>query len=86
MKYNYGIPLWKIIAVLCPAPTRKKNIFELFPEIDQKWFQHKVDSVFQMQTRAFSIWEQRPYIFKFKNYRPITGIAEYMYPTFRTQF
>ncbi len=59
--------------------TRKKNLFELFPEIDQEWFQHKVDSVFQMQTRAFSIWEQRPYIFKFKNYRPITGIAEYMY-------
>jgi len=29
--------------------------------------------------RAFSIWEQRPYVFKFKNYRPITGIAEHMY-------
>ncbi len=59
--------------------TRKKNIFELFPEIDQDWFQHKVDSVFQLQIRAFSIWEQRPYIFKFKNYRPITGTAEFMY-------
>lgn len=59
--------------------TRNRNIFELFPEIDQKWFQHKVESVFQLKIRAFSIWEQRPYIFKFKNYRPITGIAELMY-------
>jgi len=59
--------------------TRKKNIFELFPEIDKDWFQHKVDSVFQLKIRAFSIWEQRPYIFKFKNYRPITGVAEFMY-------
>ncbi|MGB0495634.1 MAG: diguanylate cyclase [Kangiellaceae bacterium] len=59
--------------------SRNKNIFDLFPEIDKKWFQHKVESVFQLKIRAFSIWEQRPYVFKFKNYRPITGIAKLMY-------
>jgi len=59
--------------------TRNKNLFELFPEIEKDWFQHKVESVFQLKTRAFSIWEQRPYIFKFKNYRPITGVAQFMY-------
>ncbi len=55
------------------------NLFKLFPDIPADWFQHKVESVFQLKTRAFSIWEQRPYIFRFKNYRPITGTAEYMY-------
>lgn len=59
--------------------TKGKNLFELFPDIPVDWFQHKVESVFQLHTRAFSIWEQRPYIFKFKNYRPITGTADYMY-------
>jgi hypothetical protein len=24
-------------------------------------------------------WEQRPYLFKFPNYRPITGSEDYMY-------
>lgn len=59
--------------------VRNKDIFALFPEIEKDWFQHKVESVFQLKIRAFSIWEQRPFIFKFKNYRPITGIAEFMY-------
>ena len=59
--------------------TKGANLFELFPDIPVDWFQHKVESVFQLRTRAFSIWEQRPYIFKFKNYRPITGTAEFMF-------
>ncbi|TQV86982.1 sensor domain-containing diguanylate cyclase [Aliikangiella coralliicola] len=59
--------------------VKNKNLFELFPEIPIDWFQHKVESVFQLHTRAFSIWEQRPYIFKFKNYRPITGTADFMF-------
>ena len=32
-----------------------------------------------MKNKAFTIWEQRPYVFKFNNYRPITGTAEFMY-------
>ncbi|MFT5502506.1 MAG: diguanylate cyclase [Gammaproteobacteria bacterium] len=38
-----------------------------------------MDSVFILKNRAFSTWEQRQYLFKFKNYRPITGTEEYMY-------
>jgi diguanylate cyclase len=59
--------------------TMNADIFDLFPEIPATWFKHKVESVFQLKTRAFSIWEQRPYVFKFKNYRPITGTADFMY-------
>jgi len=61
------------------SATRNRDLFELFPEVEKNWFQHKVESVFQLKIRAFSIWEQRPYIFRFKNYRPITGTAEFMY-------
>ncbi|WP_196139607.1 GGDEF domain-containing protein [Aliikangiella sp. G2MR2-5] len=64
---------------LLASNTRNKDLFSLFPEIPVEWFKHKAESVFQLRTRAFSIWEQRPYVFKFKNYRPITGAAEYMY-------
>lgn len=62
------------------AKKAKDNVlFELFPDIPVDWFKHKVDSVFQLKTRVFSIWEQRDYLFKFKNYRPITGTADFMY-------
>lgn len=64
--------------ILAPK-VKDKNLFKLFPDIPEDWFKHKVESVFELKARAFTIWEQRPYIFKFNNYRPITGTAEYMY-------
>jgi diguanylate cyclase len=32
-----------------------------------------------LRNASFTTWEQRPYLFRFKNYRPVTGTAEYMY-------
>ncbi len=57
----------------------ERNLFELFDDIPKNWFTHKAESVFLLKNRAFTTWEQRPYLFRFKNYRPITGAAEYMY-------
>ncbi len=59
--------------------ARFQNIFRLFPELPENWFKHKIDSVFALKSRTFSTWEQRQYLFKFKNYRPITGTEEFMY-------
>ena len=56
-----------------------KTIFELFPDLPQEWFKQKVEGVLQFNGRAFSTWEQRPYIFKMRHYRPFTSAAEYMY-------
>jgi len=56
-----------------------KSIFENFPELPEKWFRRKAQSVFQLHNSAFTTWEQRPYLFRFKNYRPITSIADFMY-------
>lgn len=62
-----------------PADVLGKNIFESFPELPEPWFRQKVQSVFVLHNSAFTTWEQRPYLFKFKNYRPVTGIADFMY-------
>lgn len=64
---------------LLPSAAKGKDLFDLFPSIDEKWFKSKAESVFILKNRSFTIWEQQPYIFRFKNYRPITGKAEYMY-------
>ena len=55
------------------------NLFDKFPRIPVDWFKRKAESVFLLKSRAFSTWEQRPYVFQFKNYRPITSPADHMY-------
>lgn len=55
------------------------SLFDVFTDIPVDWFKRKAESVFMLKNRSFTTWEQRPYLFKFKNYRPITGSAEFMY-------
>jgi diguanylate cyclase len=62
-----------------PDEAKGKLIFDLFDEIPQDWFKRKAESVFLLKNKAFTIWEQRPYLFKFDSYRPVTGSAEFMY-------
>lgn len=54
-------------------------LFDVFPEVPHAWFRHKAESVFLLKTKAFTTWEQRPYLFRFKSYRPITGREPRMY-------
>lgn len=56
-----------------------ENIFKSFPELPEPWFRRKAQTVFELHNQAFTTWEQRPYLFRFKNYRPITSLAEFMY-------
>lgn len=58
---------------------QEKNLFEVFPDIPQAWLTRKVDAVAMLNTRAFTSWEQRPYLFRFRNTRPITGTEEFMF-------
>ena len=55
------------------------NIMDLFPELPQRWFKKKIDSVFILKNRSFTAWQQRPYLFQFSHNRPVTGGLEYMY-------
>ncbi|MGI1678309.1 MAG: diguanylate cyclase [Cellvibrionaceae bacterium] len=83
MDRNYKITLWNGFmqnhSALMPTEVMGKTIFSLFPELPEKWFKRKAQSVFMLHNSAFTTWEQRPYLFRFKNYRPITGRAEFMY-------
>lgn len=80
---QYAVQVWNNFmenhSGLKPDHVRDRSLFEIFPDIPRVWFQHKLDSVFLLKNRAFTSWETRPYIFKFKNYRPITGTADFMY-------
>ncbi len=80
---EYKIQIWNGFmenhSGLLPSEVKGKELFPLFDEIQEDWFKGKAESVFLLKNKAFTIWEQRPYLFKFQNYRPITGSADYMY-------
>jgi diguanylate cyclase (GGDEF)-like protein len=83
MGRKYGIELWNNFmqnhSGMAPEDVLGKSIFTVFPELPESWFQHKAESVFVLQNATFTTWEQRPYLFRFPHYRPITGTAEHMY-------
>ncbi len=80
---DYNIQLWNGFmenhSGLRAADVKDKNFFETFREVDETWLKRKVDSVFLLKTHQSSTWEQRPYLLKFKPYRPVTGKSQWMY-------
>ncbi len=80
---NYQIQAWNSFMAghsgLRSDQVIGHGLFELFADIPQDWFKRKAESVVQLKSRAFTTWEQRPFLFKFKNARPITGTADFMY-------
>lgn len=83
MSPDYTIEVWNSFmqnhSGKAPEDVLNKSLFSVFPELSEQWFRHKCKSVFVLQNTAFTTWEQRPYLFRFPHYRPITGTAEYMY-------
>ncbi|GGA68016.1 diguanylate cyclase [Neiella marina] len=80
---NYRIEVWngfmKNHSGLTPDQVRNREIFKVYPDLPEQWFRHKLDSARLLKSRSFTTWEQRPYVFRFQNYRPITGSSSYMY-------
>ncbi|BFM04906.1 sensor domain-containing diguanylate cyclase [Halioxenophilus aromaticivorans] len=80
---EYNVRVWNSFmenhSGISPEEASRSNLFEIFPDIQREWFQHKIDSVFLLGNRSYTLWEERPYVFKFKNYRPITSMADFMY-------
>jgi len=80
---DYSIEVWNTFmenrSGLRPDQVHKHSFFELFSEVEEDWFRRKVESVMTLGTPAFTIWEQRPYLLRFKNYQPITGLEDFMY-------
>lgn len=80
---DYNIQLWNSFmqnhSAKPPTDVLGSNVFNVFPELPQDWLMRKVESVKVLRNLAFTTWEQRPYLFKFRNYRPVTGMTEFMY-------
>jgi diguanylate cyclase (GGDEF)-like protein len=83
MDQAYKVVLWNSFmqnhSGKLPEDVLQRSIFKVFPELSETWFRHKSQSVFVLQNATFTTWEQRPYLFRFPHYRPITGTAEHMY-------
>jgi len=54
------------------------DMFALFPELPEKWLRKKIESVFVLGVSAYTTWEHRPYLFRFRHTRPITDTIEWM--------
>lgn len=80
---DYRVEVWNTFmenrSGMQPAEVRQQCFFELFPELDEQWFRRKVENVATLGTPSFTVWEQRPYLLRFKNYQPITGLEDFMY-------
>jgi diguanylate cyclase (GGDEF)-like protein/PAS domain S-box-containing protein len=79
---NYDVKLWNGFmenhSGVSPQDIKGQNLFDAFPELPEQWFMQKAETVFLLGTRTFATWELRPWLFQFKNYRPITGVESYM--------
>ena len=80
---DYRVQVWNTFmenrSGLLPYEAANRSFFELFPEVNEEWLKKKIDNVITLGTPAFTIWEQRPYLVRFKNYQPITGQEDFMY-------
>ena len=80
---NYNVLVWNQFmenhSGVLPSEIRNKCLFDYFAEIDQDWFKRKAESVFNLNSAAYIIWEQRPYLFKFASNRPITSASNTMF-------
>ncbi len=80
---DFKITLWNQFmeshSTLSEAQAIGCDVFTAFPDLPKRWFSKKLQSVFMLGSYAFTSWEQRPYLFKFKHNRPATGGLDNMY-------
>ena len=55
------------------------NLFQLVPNLPVDWMTRQLEAVTALKIPVYSTWKQRPYLFRFKSYRPITGSSDLMY-------
>ncbi|USD37045.1 MULTISPECIES: GGDEF domain-containing protein [Ferrimonas] len=67
------------------SQLRGRRIFDVFAELPERWLTSKLETAFLLNNRAFTTWEQRPFIFEFPNSRPVTGQSPYMYQNLTIQ-
>lgn len=64
---------------IMPKKILGASIFSYFPALDTQWFRRKLNATISLHNPSFITWEERPRLFQFKSYRPITGTSSMMY-------
>ncbi|ELB2282003.1 GGDEF domain-containing protein [Vibrio alginolyticus] len=54
-------------------------LFEHFEELPRTWLETKIKAAADLETRSFSSWENRSYLFKFNNFSPVSNSSDFMY-------
>ncbi|RMG28325.1 MAG: sensor domain-containing diguanylate cyclase [Gammaproteobacteria bacterium] len=71
MENHSGIPAERILG---------RSLRTFFPDDPPPaWLDHKMRTVLDMNLPSFTIWRQRPYLFRFPPPRPFSSRAEHMY-------
>ncbi|PFG56100.1 diguanylate cyclase (GGDEF)-like protein [Vibrio sp. ES.051] len=56
-----------------------ESLFDHFEELPRAWLETKIKTAADLETRSFSSWENRRYLFKFNNFSPVSNSIEFMY-------
>ena len=56
-----------------------QNLFDVVPNLPQEWLKAQISACSELKSRIFSNWEDRPHIFDFKNYSPLSHQRINMY-------
>ena len=80
---NHNVKLWNMF-MQHHSGIRSQDIidsplFEVCADLPEGWLTKKLDTVFKLKSPFYLTWEQRPYLFCFNSYRPITGNSKLMY-------
>ncbi len=56
-----------------------RNLFDSVPELPKEWLKTKIDATVDLEMRSFSSWENRPFLFNFYNFSPVSNGSNHMY-------
>ncbi len=60
------------------SDVKGKSLFTVFTDVPEAWLRRKFASVLELQSPAFSSWEQRQYVIKLPHMRPVTSSSQFM--------
>lgn len=78
-----NIRVWNLFMVnhsgLSADSVIDKNLFDQFPDISKQWFSEKAQQCILKKQKLLSTWQERAYLFEFKNIRSRSKSATFMY-------
>lgn len=80
---NFQVTSWNQFMAnhsgIMPEQMIGTSLFSHFETLDTQWFRRKLNTVLTLHNPAFMTWEERPWLFRFRTYRPITGNTSWMF-------